>query len=450
MVNELRELLRENVATPPAERGDLSAVVAGGRRRLRRRRLTAVAGTAVASAAVVGLSTIIWPGPPDLGAAGVPRPDAPTLRLADARTAVESDDYRVLASHTNDNLNQDNGQYFDGVTDDGLILFRDGPQMEQPRPRYALMDPRTGDKAWLPDPPLPEGEPARPVDLGAERLVLTGTEMQAGTDSDADPMGQVRTFALIYDREGRDWQRVDWPGLPAVDMPTAASLGPDDRLYVRVPATRSGPPPGGWPTGPDGEAEDADADGGTYRLWSASLADASDVRDEGITLGDLAFTDTRMVWTDATNGDSGQVHVRDLDTGDEQSFDPRAGERCNLLAFGATDDRVVMSQYCGTYDGVRDDRVQIVSTEGDQVATLQDDSVDGSLLPGSDVVTVSSYQRGRAGTFVYDLASDRFLRLSDAMSSWSWGGLVLDRQVLWNTPVNRGNGATQWLAEIEE
>src|SRR5690606_12185628 len=109
VVNELRELLHENVATPPAERGDLAAVLAGGRRRVRRRRLTAVAGTAVASAAVVGLSTVAWPGPPDLGAAGVPRPDAPTLRLTDARVAVEGDDYRVLASHTNDNLNQDNG-----------------------------------------------------------------------------------------------------------------------------------------------------------------------------------------------------------------------------------------------------------------------------------------------------------------------------------------------------
>ena len=58
-----------------------------------------------------------------------------------------------------------------------------------------------------------------------------------------------------------------------------------------------------------------------------------------------------MVWTDSTNGDAGLVHVRDLATGEESSFDPHNGERCNLLDFGATGDRIVMGQYCGTYDG---------------------------------------------------------------------------------------------------
>ncbi len=44
---------------------------------------------------------------------------------------MEGADYRVLASHTNDNLNRGNGQYLDGVTDDGLVLFRDGSQAQQ-------------------------------------------------------------------------------------------------------------------------------------------------------------------------------------------------------------------------------------------------------------------------------------------------------------------------------
>ena len=68
------------------------------------------------------------------------------------------------------------------------------------------------------------------------------------------------------------------------------------------------------------------------------------------------------------------------------------GERCNLLAFGATDDRVVMSQYCGTYGGgVRDDRVQILTTDGDQVVTLQDSGIEGALGGSGgtgDIVTV--------------------------------------------------------------
>ena len=44
----------------------------------------------------------------------------------------------------------------------------------------------------------------------------------------------------------------------------------------------------------------------------------------------------------------------------------------------------MMSQYCGTYaDGVRDDRVQILSTDGDQVTTLQDSGIDGWLPPAA-------------------------------------------------------------------
>ena len=236
---------------------------------------------------------------------------------------------------------------------------------------------------------------------------------------------KVRLVAHVFDRATRQWSSIEWPSLPRVEQPRAV-LGPDDRLYVFVPATQGQPPEGGWPTGPDGEAEDADAEGDTYHLWSVSLTDSSDVRDEALTVGDLAFTDTSMVWTDSTNGDAGLVHVRDLSTGEEHSFDPHAGERCNLLSFGATDDRVVLGQYCGTYaGGVRDDRVQILTTDGDQVVTLQDSGIDGAVAgPGgtSDVVTVTAYEDDRSGTYVYDLGTDRFLRISDAVSSGVWAG----------------------------
>ena len=447
MVNELRDLLRDNVTSPPYDDGDLSAVLKGGRRRVRRRRLTAVGGTAIAAAVVVGLTSLFWPSPPDLEAAGVPTPDAPTLHLADARAAVEGNDYRVLASYTNDNLEADNGQYFDGVTDDGLILFRDGPRMDQLRPRFALMDPSTGEKDWLPSPPNRGDERLAPVDLGAERLLFT--RLRFGKGKQADLSMNARLFALVYDRDARAWHSVEWAGLPVLDQPSPGTLGPDGRLYVRVPATQGKPPAGGWPTGPDGEADDADADGDTYELWSASLTDTNDVRDERLTVGDLAFTDGSMVWTDSTNGDSGLVHLRDLQTGEERSFDPHSGEKCNLLSFGATDERVVLGQYCGTYDGgVRDDRVQVLSTDGEQVVTLQDSSIDGTLVTGSDVVTVTSYQRGQSGTYVYDLGTDRFLRLSEDVSQWLTSGPTPEGDFIWNTPVNRGNGATQWLGEM--
>jgi len=154
---------------------------------------------------------------------------------------------------------------------------------------------------------------------------------------------------------------------------------------VTTPATEGRVPEGGWPTGPGAEADDADAEGDTHHLWSVSLTDPQDVRDEGLTVGSVAFTDEEMVWTDGTNGDPGLVHVRDLSTDEEHAFDPGTGERCNLLGFGAAGDRIVMSQYCGTYAlGVRDDRVQVVDTDGEQVVTLQQSGVEGHLASTGD------------------------------------------------------------------
>ena len=442
MVNDLRELLRGDVASPPHDNLDLGAVLAGGRRRVRRRRFAVLGGTALATAALVATGSLasLNGGPPDFASAGVPQPDAPTLRLADAVAAAKGTDYRVLASYTNENLNQDNGQYFDGVTDDGLILFRDGPRMDQLRPRFALMDPATGEKDWLPDLDIGQVQ-TWPLELGEDRLVLLGAE--GGM--------KVELVAYVFDRERRQWATMTWPDLPAVEDPFGAVVGPDDRLYVPVPDTQGQPPEGGWPVGPDGEADDADAEGDTYRLWSVSLTDRSDVRDEGLTVGSLAFTDHSMVWTDSSNGDSGRVHVRNLETGEEHAFDPRSGEKCNLLSFGATDDRIVMGEYCGTYEGgVRDDRVQVLDTDGDQVVTLQGSGIEGELtsVAGDGLVTVTSYEPDGAGTYIYDLDSGRFLRITEDVSSWGTSGPTQEGQFLWNTPENRRRGMTQHLGEL--
>jgi hypothetical protein len=442
MVNDLRELLRGDVASPPHDNLDLGAVLAGGRRRVRRRRLAVLGGTALATAVVVATGSLasLNGGPPDFASAGVPKPDAPTLRLADAVAAAEGTDFRVLASYTNENLNRDNGQYFEGVTDDGLILFRDGPRMDQLRPRFALMDPATGDKDWLPDLDIGQVQ-TWPIELGGDRLVLTG--VRGGI------VGKL--VAYVFDRERRQWATMTWPDLPALEDPFGAVVGPDDRLYVPVPDTQGQPPEGGWPVGPGGEAEDADAEGDTFRLWSVSLTDRTDVRDEGLTVGSLAFADHSMVWTDASNGDSGRVHVRNLETGEEHAFDPHSGEKCNLLSFGATDDRIVMGEYCGTYEGgVRDDRVQVLDTNGDQVVTLQGSGIEGELtsVAGDGLVTVTAYESDGAGTYIYDLDSGRFLRITEDVSQWSTSGPTQEGQFLWNTPENRRRGMTQHLGEL--
>ncbi|WP_107705704.1 hypothetical protein [Nocardioides allogilvus] len=448
MVNELRSLLNETSDNPPYAAFDAAAVLRSGRSRVRRRRAAVIGATGLAATVVVG-STLALDGfrsPPDLASAGVPTPAGTVLRLADATPAVEGDDYRVLTTYTNEDLDSDNGQYLDGLTDDGLVLFRDAPDAQDRTNRLALMDPATGEKDWLPAPPE-SLEQIRPVDLGTDRLLWSTMHYEG---DGGELRGDLRL--LTFDRQSREWSTMSWPGLPRLEFPSA-QLGPDGRLYVGVPATQGKPPPGGWPIQPGGDAEDADAQGDSHDLWSVSLTDPDDVRDEGVRFGDLAFTDESMVWTDRTNGDSGLVHVRDLATGEETEFDPQSGEKCNLLAFGATDDRIVLGQYCGTYeDGVRDDRVQVLSTTGEQVVTIQDSDIDGSLGSGGEpgLVRVRAFQRGSEGYYVYDLSDDSFVRVSESVSKWELGGAAPAGHVMWDTSANRGNGATQVLAEWQD
>jgi hypothetical protein len=201
------------------------------------------------------------------------------------------------------------------------------------------------------------------------------------------------------------WRTIGWPTLPANDNPSFVQIGPDGRAYVALVSDPGNVPEGGWPMGPDGEADDSDAEGEVRALWSMSLTEPADARDEGMQVGAFAFDDDdRLVWTDSTNGAAGRVHVRDLDSGEETSFDPGLGERCNLLGFDVAGGRIAMSQYCGTYDdGVRDDRVQVVTTEGEPVITVQDSGAEGGdLVAGGDFLTVTAYDRATAGMYVYD------------------------------------------------
>jgi hypothetical protein len=398
----------------------------------------------------IALASVTWltPEPADLAAAGVPRPEGPTIRLADSRPAVEGTDYRELASYTNKNLADDNGEYFDGVTDDGLVLFREGQTMTRRHERYALMDPATGQKWWLATPPG-DGAQTFPVALGAAQLVL----MRTAHDDD----GTVRPELDVYDRGTGTWFTVSWPTLPAQDDFPTVRMGPDGRVYTTVMVDPGDVPEGGWPTGPGGDAEDADAQGDVKELWSMALTDPSDVRDEGLRVGAFGFDGGRLVYTDSSNGAAGQVHVRDLATGEETSFDPRLGERCNLLGFDVSGDRIAMSQYCGTYaGGVRDDRVQVVTTEGEQVVTLQDDNLGGGdLVGGGDFMTVTSYGRATSGTYLYDFDGGRLLRLSDGMSSWEVGqGPTPGDEFMWTTPAGgkdvtfASKGAAVHLGEV--
>lgn len=451
MVDQLKQLLREASARPPQDVRDVEALLGAGRRRLRLRRAAVVGGTALAAGAIT-LGSLAWldPAPADLAAAGIPRPSGPTIDLRGARPAVEGSDYRDVTTYTNEDLDSDNGEYFDGVTDDGLVLFREGQTMTRMRPRLALMDPTTGDKSWLPAAPA-AGEQSWPLELSGERLVLGRLE-HVGADGLAS-----RPVVDVYDRSAGVWRTVTWPALPADESPSGVHVGPDGRVYVAVTTDAGEVPEGGWPMGPDGEADDADAEGDVRALWSMSLTDPADVRDEQVQVGAFAFAGDRLVWTDSSNGAAGEVHVRDLVTSEETTFDPQLGERCNLLGFDVAGDRIAMSQYCGTYaGGVRDDRVQVVTTDGEQVVTIQDSGVEGgTLVGGGDHLVVTAHDRATGGTYLYDFDSGDLLRLSEGASSWAPGqGPAPGDQFLWNEPAGRKvamfgrSGAETHLSEI--
>lgn len=449
MVNDVRALLQEAVADPPGDETDLSAVLLRGRRRVRRRRGGGVLGSTVALGVVAATLALVTSGgadPSRVAEHRVPRPEGPVLRVSDAGTAVEGRDYDLLASYTNRDLQSRNGQYFDGITDDGLILFRDGPHGLHNRVRWALRDPATGVNDWLPDPPAGVDEP-RALRLGADRLYFVATPL--------DGRGPFRV--LVLDRATRTWSTLVWPGLPRAEEYDAA-FGPDGRIYVGVQATAATPPPGGWPTGPDGEADDAAAEADTNDLWSVAPGDLADVRDEKTRVGVFTFSESALVWTTQRDGTREQVHVRDLRTGAEHDFDPRLGARCNVLSFRASGDRIVIGQYCGTYDDGRDDRVQVLTTDGETVTTLQGDSIDGWLADGSGdghLVQVRAWRPDQEGDLVYDLDTDRLLRVSDSVSSWSMGGpvpagsLLIDRAYGEDggssASVIPDKGAVQWL-----
>ena len=418
MVNDLRTLLRENVEDAPADHPDLAGLVRSGRRRLHRRRATLVGGTASVVAAVVvaaatGLGGTITgsdrPGPSNRQL----EPVGPVVHLGASVPGAEGTDYDVVTSYTNENLDRANGQYLDGVTDDGLVLFRDGPHGIRNASRLALLDPATGTRDWLPDPPESVD---RAVELGADRIVYTTM---------ADGLSDLGV--VVFDRTDRTWGTVSWPGLPQQRGYVQVRPGPDGRVYL------------GYERG-----------GGLTRfdLWSASVTDPADVRDEHLVVGDFALEGSELTWTTTHNEPNDGVHIRDLATGEQTDFDPRSGDGCNQLSLQRTASYVAMYQYCGTHDGVRDDRVQVVTTTGEPVVTIQGDGPE--LTYANDRAVAVDVFAPEGGTYLYQFDSGRLVRITRSISHFGLGGAVPrdSDYVFWHTDVNHGHGATQWLGKV--
>ncbi|WP_182524483.1 hypothetical protein [Nocardioides dongkuii] len=415
MVNDLEQLMRENVASPPPDHLDLDAVVRTGRGRVRRRRVAVAGGTAAVVAGVLVTGSLLT----DVGGGSGPdaadrelEPVGRVLTLADARAGVPGEDFRVLTSLTNENLDRANGRYLSGVTDDGLVLVTDGPHTVRNHTRVGLLDPAEDEPRWLPGGPQ---QIDGPISLGTDRLVFRGLRQ-----------GAKDVSARVFDRTTETWSTIEWPSLPRAEVQSVEAGG--DRLYVSL---------------------DTGGEIRKFDLWSVSLTDPGDVRDEQTVVGDFDVTGDQLTFTATHNEPNDRVHVRDLATGEERDFDPLSGDRCNQLGLQRVDDLLVLSQYCGTRDGVRDDRVQVVGTDGEQVVTVRGDGVEAGWA-GGPAVLVTGFSREDGGTYAFRPETGDLVQLSESWSKFGLGGPVPHGSdlAMWHTPVNRGHGATQWLAEL--
>lgn len=426
MVNHLRYLLRESVMDPPPVDIDVASVLASGRRRVRSRR-TALFGGAAALVALVVVAGTALSGvslDPDVGAAdrrGQRRmePVGAVVNLSDARWAREGTDYRVLAKLSNEASDDGEGQYFAGVTEDAQVLLLDVPRALPDSTGIALVDPVTGERNWLPSGPR---QMDWPVELSSDRLVFIRS-----VDED-DPLK-----ADVFDRVSRTWSTVEWRDLPIQGRYPVfgqVSSGPDERFYVGL-------------FRPD--------DDGRSDLWSVSVSDPADVRDEHLVVGAFNVTGDLLTWTDGGDGNeapTGTVHVRNLVTAHETSFDPQPGDRCSQQSLRRTERYIVLGQNCGTLGIHHDNWFQIFTADGDPVVTVRDDGIDAATVSNGAVTLNAPAAGERSGSYVYDFDAGRLLRVSDTASDLGLGGQASGDFFLWNTPADDDHNATQWLGEL--
>lgn len=396
MVNDLRDLMRSSALGAPSDDVDVVSVVATGRRRVRtRRRVLGAGGATLAAAAVVG-AVVLAGGPSgDTDAAGqrqgMPPSVGTVVRLSDARPAVEGVDYDLLTTHVVKDLESEPSAHVTGVTNDGKLVLAE-TNTSAPA-RVTLIDPSTGvrDK-------LPRGPVSQAVELGEERLVFTALAISDGA-------GDYRA-ATVFDRTTRTWSRVTWPGLPPADayVYDVVGMGPDDRVYLSISR-------GETPRAPE--------------LWSASLTDPTDVRNEGLPGAYIDLTDGVLTWTDSYESPTGALHVRDLATGEQIELDVPGGDVCDTLV-DRRGDLIALTQRCGD-DGGPDDRVVILDASGEPLATIRGSGFGKAWIVGSGVVLQSG------DTYFYDTDSGELVLLDRRDPLWNDVEPVPDGLVLWGT-----------------
>ena len=383
MVTELRHLLEESVQHPPAEPYDTGAIVRRAHTRRRRHRLVAV-GSALAVVAVAGagygvvreltggtgadkvahtepVGPVVHPG------RGARRPGQGRHGL---RVVREPSTWTTYASG--------NGRLYEQVTSDGRVLVsqatrRDPDDLITEYQRFGLQDPVTGELRWLPAPPgaryADDHAPSGPVVVAVRGDTVVWLDRErAPMPIDVYDLGTRTWSHLSIDTKACRWQR------GRDDLQGLAVSG--DRLYF-VPVDFAAPGPSDRRT-----------------LWSMPL-DGSGRPHVRPRSAAGRSTGHARVDRGHQRADSPGHGARPAD-GEEHSFDPQSGDRCNQLSLSVARGVIGLGEYCGEKHRIRDDRMHVVTTDGRPLVTLQGNGIEaGGVSRG--FVTATAYGDRRPG-----------------------------------------------------
>lgn len=401
-MNNLNTLLEDASADVPHDAFEVDGVISVGRSRVRRRRT--VAGLAVA--AVVGLGAVLVV--PGGGSGDDDEPATPpqvrVLTLDDAVAAEPGRDYQVLGEFTAHSTGEKmTGDFVRAVLPDGTAVLQRYPHGLDAASEIALVG--TGGTQAV----------AAPRSL-ANFLGTTDRELAFGDDVDG---------LWLLDRTTLQWRQVG----RSLDLnePVQPLTSQNGHLFI------GGAPTSEAPTRP---IYDVDLGAGT----SAVVARG----------GYVAANDGRVAWTSGYDVPVGTVTVRDL-RGGTSEFDPHTGD-CLAKGIGLTAQRIVVMTNC---DGAADDeyndivtRVDVFDLDGHPLARISGADDMGPVRMSDRFLTLSTWSGEREGTYTYDLATERFLRVTDEMSGLAGNETGSGPTVVWEKRLDGETGATYVVAQM--
>lgn len=395
-MTRLQDLLTQEAADLSTE-SDLAGALRTGRRRLLVRRAVAAGGATALVAVLAG--SIVWATTSltDRAEPAAPKPKlGVTLTIDDAVPAEEGTDYTAMRTVTGD---ADHIEINPFLNTTNMLLTEDGQALRRAdewerintagvmavRAKFTLIDRETGDEREL---PVYDQWLQGPLLLGADKLYFGISQVQG--EGEYEPGTELPTQQgqiAVFDRSTWTWSTLDWDIPDGFEWSTIA-IGADDRAWLS-----------GFRDDPEPE----------YQVWSGSLGDTSDARQETPPLAaDAAATQVGswLVWIST----EGTVAVNTVD-GAERTIQS-VGECLVATRAGGSTPLLVSGEPCETADS----RLRIRTLDGADVLELRGDQLRG-MVTSERFVAVNQYTALEEGggfsttSYLYELATGKLMRM---------------------------------------